>query len=72
MKHRGEKYPLIYREKSDIFNKSLGGNLYTFSMENSIKGREKFAVCLILEEGNLHKNKLVFTYLLGGVNVFIH
>ena len=71
MKHRGEKFLLIYREKSDIFNKPLGSILYIFGVENTVGQCKKFAVCLTMEEGNLHKNKQVFTYLLGGVNAFI-
>jgi hypothetical protein len=70
MKHRGEKYHLIYREKCDIFNKPLGSILYIFSKENVLGQCKKIAVCLTLEEGNLHENKQVFTYL-GGVNAFI-
>ena len=70
MKHRGEKYPLIYREKCDIFNKPLGSILYIFNKENGVGQCKKIAVCLTMEEGNLHKNKQVFTYL-GGVNAFI-
>ena len=71
MKHRGEKYHLIYREKCDIFNKPLRSILYIFSEENGFGQNNKFAVCLTLEEGSLHENKQVFTYL-GGVNAFIH
>ena len=71
MKYRGKKYLLIYREKSDIFNLPLRSFLYIFSIGIPIGRCKKFAVYLTMEEGNLHKNKLVFTYLLGGVNAFI-
>ena len=71
MKHGGEKYHLIYRGKSDTFNKPLRSNLYIFGIENAAGQCKKFAVYLTMEEGNLHKNKQVFTYLLGGVNAFI-
>ena len=71
MAYRGEKYPLIYREKCDIFNLPLRPFLFILCEEKVIGRQEKFAVFLTMEEGNLLENKQVFTYLLGGVNAFI-
>jgi len=56
------KISLIYRKNSYIFNPPIGVLLFTFRVE--ILGRNKdFAVLPTLEEGLLHKNKLVLNYL---------
>jgi hypothetical protein len=53
---------LIYRKNSYIFSIPLGAILFTLRVE--ILGRNKdFAVLPTLEEGLLHKNKLVLNYL---------
>ena len=58
----GGKISLIYRKNSYIFNLPVGVLLFVFRVE--ILGRNKdFAVLPTLEEGLLHKNKLVLNYL---------
>ena len=58
----GGKISLIYRKNSYIFNPPIGVLLFIFRVE--ILGRNKdFAVLPTLEEGFLHKNKLVLNYL---------
>ena len=68
--YRG-KLSLIYKENSHIFNLPLRFILFALYEEGVIGQHKKFAVCLTMEEGILHKNKLGSTYLLGGVNAFI-
>jgi hypothetical protein len=67
----GGKMSLIYRKNSYIFNLPVGAILFAFRVE--ILGRNKdFAVLPTLEEGLLHKNKLVLSYVnLGEGNAFI-
>jgi hypothetical protein len=56
------KISLIYRKNSYIFNLPIGSLLFTFRVE--IFGESKnFAVLPTLEEGLLHKNKLVLNCL---------
>ncbi len=56
------KISLIYRQNSYIFNLLVGSLLFVFRVE--IVGRnKKFAVLPTLEEGLLHRNKLVLNYL---------
>jgi len=58
----GRKISLIYNKNSDTFNLSLGPLLFTFRVEIHWKDKD-FAVLPTLEEGLLHKNKLVLNYL---------
>ena len=53
---------LIYRKNSYIFNLPVGSILFTFRVE-IFGGSKNFAVLPTLEEGLLHKNKLVLNYL---------
>ena len=54
---RGEKYPLIYREKSHIFNLRLRVCLLLFNEE--MFGQQKISAgFLTLEEEPLQKDKL--------------
>jgi len=56
------KISLIYRKNSHIFNLPVRSILFTFRVK--IIGRSKnFAAIPTLEEGLLHKNKLVLNYL---------
>ena len=63
---------MIYKEKSHIFNLPLGVGLLRFCIKSFVGRYKDLAGFLTMEEEFLHKNKLVLTYLLGGVNVIIH
>jgi len=56
------KIALIYRKNSYTFNLLVGSTLFTFRVE-IFGGSKNFAVLPTLEEGLLHKNKLVLNYL---------
>jgi len=56
------KISLIYRKNSYIFNLPVGSILFTFRVE-IFGGSKNFAALPTLEEGLLHKNKLVLNYL---------
>jgi hypothetical protein len=56
------KISLIYRKNSYIFNLLFGSILFTFRVK-ILRGSKNFAAIPTLEEGLLHKNKLVLNYL---------
>ena len=60
---RGEKYTLIYREKSHIFNLCLRVLLLLFSKEKLIAQYKNSAGLPAMEEGYLLKYIRVFNYL---------
>jgi len=60
---RGEKYPLIYREKSHIFNLCQRVFLFLFSKEKLLAQYKNSAGLPTMEEGYLLKYRRVFNYL---------
>jgi len=60
---RGEKYFLIYREKSYIFRLRMRAFLLLFSKENLFGLYKNSAGLPAMEEGYLHKYRQVFNYL---------
>ena len=63
MAYRREKYSLIYREKSHIFNLRLREFLLFF-IKGKLFGQYKNPAGLPpMEEGHLHKYSRVFNYL---------
>ena len=63
MAGRGEKYSLIYREKSHIFSLCLREFLPFFSQEKLFGQYKNSARLPAMEEGHLHKYRQVFNYL---------
>ncbi len=63
MAYRGEKYPLIYREKSHIFNLFLRVFLLLYGKEKIFTQYKNSAGLPTMEEGYLHKYRRVFNYL---------